>query len=156
MTNTLKMPAASRTLALAVMLAGMAAGPVAAQESSPPTNVTVVGAVGSATVAWTPVSGRGVTYRVLRSPSAKERGRDLPPPITMASFVDPKVEPGMTYFYQVIAGYRDGTAAAAEPVGFTVPRERVTQPIAASLPDLVPLTLSASTAVATVGGNVSF
>jgi hypothetical protein len=104
--------------------------PLAAQEFLPPAKVTVQASGGAVTVAWAPVASKGISYRVVRSLSAKERGRDLTTPITVASFVDAKVEPGMTYFYRVIAVYRDGTSAAAEPVGFTVPVGLATQTLA--------------------------
>lgn len=86
-----------------------------------PTNVTVVSNGTSANVSWTPVSSRGVTYRVLRAPDARQRGVDLTDPIDGATFEDAKVESGATYFYQVVALYADGTVAAAAPVGFTLP-----------------------------------
>lgn len=119
---------------MAVVLAASAAGPGAAQESLPPAKVTVQATGSAVTVAWAPVASKGISYRILRSPSAKERGRDLTTPITLASFVDAKVEPGMTYFYQVVAVYRDGTSAAAEPVGFTVPVGLATTTMLAPVP----------------------
>ncbi len=86
-----------------------------------PTDVTIVGAGNSATVSWTPVPVKGVTYRVLRGLEARAPGEDLTRPIEAVSFVDPKVEQGVTYFYQVIVVYDDGTSAAAAPVAFTLP-----------------------------------
>lgn len=86
-----------------------------------PTNVIVVGSGASATVSWTPVASRGVTYRVLRGLDAAKPGADLGSPTARPSMVDPKVEPGATYFYQVIAVYDNGTTGAAAPVAFTVP-----------------------------------
>ena len=44
------------------------------------------------------------------------------------------MEPGATYFYQVVAVYDDGTVAAAAPVGFTVPSAVPELPIAVEMP----------------------
>jgi len=64
-----------------------------------------------------------------------------------------------------VAFQKTATFVLAEPKGSDNPRACLTaegprpsgpRPIAASLPDLVPLTLSVSTGVATVGGQVSF
>ena len=97
--------------------------PLTAQKFPPPTNVTVQATGSAVTVAWAPAETRGMTYRVLRALDARAQGVDLTKPVDAVSFVDPNVVPGTTYFYQVIAMYGDGTSAAAEPVGFTVPKQ---------------------------------
>lgn len=139
--------------------------PLAAQRgSAAPTNVTVVGTGSSATVTWTPVERRGVTYRVLRADQAREAGIDITRPVEVAPVVDPKVEPSRTYFYQVIAVYPDGTTTAAAPVGFTVPAPalggealRTAQPIARMAPRSPPpptavtgISVTGTTASATI------
>lgn len=94
-----------------------------------PTNVSAVASGSGANVSWTPVSGRGVTYRVLRAPNEKERGVDLTDPISSAGFQDVKLEPGVTYFYQIVALYDDGTLAAAAPLAFTMPSAATMAPL---------------------------
>lgn len=116
---------ASRSAAAAAVLLLAVTSSLAAQKSPPPTNVSVVGAGTSATVSWTPVAVRGVTYRVLRGLDAGKPGTDLTPPIASASLVDPRVTPGTTYFYQVIAVYGNGISAPAAPVAFTAARAAI-------------------------------
>jgi hypothetical protein len=89
--------------AATVVLITSLPAPAAAQKSPAPTNVTVTANGSGATVAWTPVRGKGVTYRVLRGPDLKAPGVDLTPPIGEPSFADTKVVVGTTYCYQVVA-----------------------------------------------------
>ncbi len=147
--------------AISVLLTPLPA-PLAAQRgAAAPTNVTVVGTGSSATVTWTPVERRGVTYRVLRADQVKETGVDITRPVEVAPVVDPKVEPGRTYFYQVIAVYPDGATTAAAPVGFTVPAPalggeaiRAAQPIIRMAPRSPPPP-TAVTGVAVTGTTAS-
>ncbi len=119
------------TVTLLMLLPAM----LLAQRGAPgPTNVRVVSNGASASVSWTPVSSRGVTYRVLRAPDARQRGVDLTDPIDAATFDDFKVESGATYYYQVVAVYDDGSVAAAAPVAFTVPNAGLGTPIRDPLP----------------------
>jgi hypothetical protein len=111
-----------------------------AQKGAPgPTNVTVVSNGSTATVSWTPVESRGMLYRVLRAPNETERGIDLTDPIEGVTFEDGKVEPGVTYFYQVVAVLADGTLAAAAPVAFTMGKSLRAPPMVAEALPLAPI-----------------
>jgi hypothetical protein len=105
--------------AVALALATLLPAALAAQATE---RVTVVGAGTTATVSWAPVAGQGVTYRVLRGLDAVKPGVDLTKPIAASSLIDPKVEPGVTYFYQVIAVYEGVKEWPADPVAYTAPR----------------------------------
>jgi hypothetical protein len=104
--------------------------PLSKGGAAAPSNVTVVGGATSVLVSWTPVSSRGVTYRVLRALDSGAPGVDLTTPLDAASFVDGRVAPGTTYFYQVVAMYPDGTVGAAAPVALTFVGGTIVQPAA--------------------------
>jgi hypothetical protein len=117
-----------------------------------PANVTAVGAVTSVQVSWTPIAIRGMTYRVLRSPSAVKTGLDLTTPITVATFVDGSVVAGSTYYYQVIAVYSDGSTGAAVPVGVTLAAATV-QPTSLSTTTLAAPTTTLAAPTTTLSTN---
>lgn len=86
-----------------------------------PSGVTVQSAGAGVAIDWLPIPVRGVTYRVLRAPDPASAGVDLIAPSSKNGAVDPNPAPGVTYFYQVVAVFTDGSQQAAAPVQFTVP-----------------------------------
>jgi len=134
--------------ALAIAFTSMVQFPLAAQDRSLiPTDVKIVGDGTSATVTWAAVPVEGVTYRVLRRAETEKAGVDLTKPVSGTSYVDPGVTAGLTYFYELIAVFRDGTSASAEPVTFIAPSPLVAQPIAVAQPTILKETTRAPTAV---------
>ncbi len=96
---------------------------MAAQERmAAPTDVAVVADGAAAVVTWTAVPDEGVVYRVARTLDVRRAASDITTePVAETKFYDSRVEAGVTYFYQVIAVYRDATTAATEFVSFTFP-----------------------------------
>jgi hypothetical protein len=108
--------------ALALALIALFQIPAAAQDRSQvPTEVRVVGEGTSATVTWTGVASEGVTYRVLRQGDADRSAIDITRPVSGTSAVDTKVVAGLTYSYQVMAVFRDGTSTSSELVKYSAP-----------------------------------
>lgn len=104
-------------------LALFSSGVLAAQDKIvPPTEVAVVADGTAAVVTWTPVPVEGVMYRVARTLDPRRAPVDITvEPVGEPKVFDPKIQPGVTYYYQVIAVYRDATTAATELVSFTAP-----------------------------------
>jgi fibronectin type 3 domain-containing protein len=96
--------------------------PAAAQDRSLiPADIKVAGDGTSAALTWSAVPVDGVTYRIVRRAETEKTGIDLTKPVSETFFVDAAVTAGLTYFYQVIAVFRDGTSASADPVTFVAP-----------------------------------
>lgn len=138
-------------LLMTVSLAVVSAAPLSSQVAAP-TNVTAVAGRGTVTVSWTGIRNREVTYRVLRALDQKARGEDLTRPLTfdVASFVDATVAAGITYFYQVIAVYGDGSEGASAAVQYPASAAAV-----ATISTIAPVTSAASTPTVTRQGGRS-
>jgi len=120
--------------------------PLSAQERAvPPADVAITGVGTTATIKWSAVPIDGVMYRVLRSTDSRRAGVDITDPTREIEVVDPRVEAGITYFYQVIAVFRDATTAAAAVVAYTAPSAVIAPP-----PAPPPAPLAAITEVAPV------
>jgi hypothetical protein len=104
---------------IAALLTAASAAPLGAQAVSP-TNVTVAAGKGTVIVSWTAIRNTEVTYRVLRALKPEARGDDLTRPLgySVTSFVDATVAEGTTYFYWVVAVYRDGSEGASVAVQY--------------------------------------
>jgi hypothetical protein len=122
----------------------------AQDRSSVPTEIGIAGDGRSATVTWTAVPFEGVSYRILRRAETEKIGVDLTKPVSVVSFVDPRVTPGVTYFYQVIAVFRDGTSASADPVAFVAPAAVAAEPIVIEPTAVKGITVEGTTASALV------
>ena len=134
-------------------LALISSGALGAQERAvPPTDVAVVADGAAAVVTWTPVPVDGVMYRVARTLDSRRAPVDVTTePVDEPKFYDTRIQAGVTYFYQVIAVYRDATTAAAALVSFTAPSAPASStvigtPIAA-ITTVAPLRVAIPTAV---------
>jgi len=150
--------------ALALVLVSLPATPATAQDRSLiPGEVKVVGGGTSATISWLGVGTEGVTYRVLRQGDADRAPIDITRPVSVTSAVDTRVGAGMTYSYQVMAVFRDGTTTSSDPVKYTAPSAPaptpppllvVTQP-ALQTATAVPLFATAVTGITVTGTTAS-
>jgi hypothetical protein len=137
--------------ALALAFVFLKPGLVTAQDrSSFPTEVKVTGDGTSATVTWTAVPFEGVTYRILRRAETEKVGVDRTKPVSVTSFVDSRLTGGLTYFYEVIAVFRDGTSASAEPVAYIAPIASVPEPVVIQPTAVKEITVAGTTASALV------
>ena len=150
--------------ALAVVFGCLAATPATAQDRSlVPGEVKVAGGGTSATISWVGVGSEGVTYRVLRQGDADRAPIDITRPVSVTSAVDTKVVAGLTYSYQVMAVFRDGTTTSSDPVKYTAPSAPAPAPpplIAVTQPALqtataVPLFATAVTGITVTGTTAS-
>jgi len=136
---------------LALAFVFLKAGVVTAQDrSSFPTDVKVTGDGTSATVSWTAVPFEGVAYRVVRRAETEKVGVDRTKPVSATSFVDSRLTPGLTYFYEVIAVFRDGTSASAEPVAYIAPVASLPEPVVIQPTAVKGVTVEGTTASALV------
>ena len=90
-------------------LALISSGALGAQErAAAPTDVAVVADGAAAVVTWTPVPVDGVMYRVARTLDSRRAPVDVTTePVDQPKFYDTRIQAGVTYFYQVIAVYRN-------------------------------------------------
>jgi len=84
-----------------------------------PTGITVSGAAGAVTVAWTTL-GPGTQYLVLRAPNVVAAATELGRAST-TSFVDTTARASRTWFYFVVALRPDGARDTSAVVAYTVP-----------------------------------
>lgn len=129
---------------------------VAQERLAPPTDVAVVADGTAAVVTWTAVPDESVVYRVVRTLDVRRSPTDITAePVRETKVYDPKVEAGVTYFYQVIAVYRDATTSAAEFVSFTLPASTAPPSTLTPITEVAPARVMAPTAVTgvTAEGN---
>ena len=158
---------------IAALLTAVSAAPLGAQAAAP-TNVSVAAGRGTVIVSWTGIRNSEVTYRVLRALKPEAEGDDLTPrPLSysVTSFVDATAAAGTTYFYWVVAAYRDGSEGPSRAVQYpalaatvaptttttttTTTRQTSTTTTLTAAPTipLMPSVLVASAMVGAVGGG---
>ena len=131
----------------------------AQERAVPPTDVAVAADGAAAVVTWTPVPMDGVMYRVARTLDLRRSPVDITTePVAESKVVDARIQAGVTYYYQVIAVYRDATTAPAAFVSFTAPAATVatSEPLTV-VTAIAPATLVLPTAVTgvVVEGNTT-
>ena len=137
--------------ALALTFVCLLETPATAQDrSSVPTEIRIAGDGRSATVTWTAVPFEGVSYRILRRAETEKVAVELTKPVSVTSVVDPRVTPGVTYFYEVIAVFRDGVTASADPVAFVAPAALIVEPIVIEPTAVKGITVEGTTAAALI------